>query len=138
MSNSNATQIAAQDRESDASHHGTSSGLIGSLAFIFWLNWCPKCGNAVDGTKHVVTLGLAFLPPQWRTMTEYRLYCFAQSGNAYRAALMLNLIGADWEPICVDFFDKGEQRTAEYRTTVNEMGEVPVLVHGPESSASPA
>ena len=63
-------------------------------------------------------------------MTEYRLYCFAQSGNAYRAALMLNLIGADWEPICVDFFDKGEQRTAEYRTTVNEMGEVPVLVHG--------
>ncbi len=63
-------------------------------------------------------------------MTEYRLYCFAQSGNAYRAALMLNLIGADWEPIRVDFFDKGEQRTAEYRTTVNEMGEVPVLVHG--------
>jgi glutathione S-transferase len=26
---------------------------------------------------------------------EYQLYCFAQSGNAYRAALMLNLIGAD-------------------------------------------
>jgi glutathione S-transferase len=63
-------------------------------------------------------------------MTEYRLYCFAQSGSAYRAALMLNLIGADWEPICVDFFGKGEQRTAEYRTAVNEMGEVPVLVHG--------
>jgi hypothetical protein len=32
-------------------------------------------------------------------MAEYQLYCFAQSGNAYRAALMLNLIGADWEPI---------------------------------------
>ncbi len=31
-------------------------------------------------------------------MAEYELYCFAQSGNAYRAALMLNLIGADWEP----------------------------------------
>src|SRR5260221_59512 len=29
-------------------------------------------------------------------MAEYQLYCFAQSGNAYRAALMLNLIGADW------------------------------------------
>ena len=40
-------------------------------------------------------------------MAEYQLYCFAQSGNAYRAALMLNLIGADWEPIFVDFF-KGE------------------------------
>ena len=63
-------------------------------------------------------------------MTEYRLYCFAQSGNAYRAALMLNLIGADWEPVWVDFFGKGEQRTAEYRETINEMGEVPVLVHG--------
>jgi hypothetical protein len=26
-------------------------------------------------------------------MAEYELYCFAQSGNAYRVALMLNLIG---------------------------------------------
>ena len=63
-------------------------------------------------------------------MAEYQLYCFAQSGNAYRAALMLNLIGADWQPIFVDFFVKGVQRTAEYRANVNEMGEVPVLVHG--------
>jgi glutathione S-transferase len=63
-------------------------------------------------------------------MAEYQLYCFAQSGNAYRAALMLNLIGADWQPIWVDFFGKGEQRSIEYRTDVNEMGEVPVLVHG--------
>ena len=63
-------------------------------------------------------------------MAEYQLYCFAQSGNAYRAALMLNLIGADWEPIWVDFFAKGEQRTPEYRSNVNEMGEAPVLVHG--------
>jgi glutathione S-transferase len=63
-------------------------------------------------------------------MAEYQLYCFAQSGNAYRVALMLNLIGADWEPIFVDFFAKGETRTAEYRTNINEMGEVPVLVHG--------
>jgi glutathione S-transferase len=62
-------------------------------------------------------------------MAEYQLYCFAQSGNAYRAALMLNLIGAEWEPIFVDFFGKAEQRTPEYRTNVNEMGEVPVLVH---------
>ena len=62
-------------------------------------------------------------------MADYQLYCFAQSGNAYRAALMLNLIGADWQPIFVDFFN-GETRTAEYRSTVNEMGEAPVLVHG--------
>ena len=48
-------------------------------------------------------------------MAEYQLYCFAQSGNAYRAALMLNLIGADWQPVFVDFF-KGETRTADYRS----------------------
>jgi glutathione S-transferase len=63
-------------------------------------------------------------------MSEYQLYCFAQSGNAYRAALMLNLIGVDWDPVWIDFFGKGVQRTSEYRTDVNEMGEVPVLVHG--------
>lgn len=63
-------------------------------------------------------------------MAEYQLYCFAQSGNAYRVALMLNLIGADWQPVFVDFFVKGETRTPEYRTNVNEMGEAPVLVHG--------
>ena len=61
-------------------------------------------------------------------MTDYQLYCFAQSGNAYRAALMLNLIGAKWEPIWTDFFGAGVQRTPGYRTDVNEMGEVPVLV----------
>ncbi|HEY6023540.1 MAG TPA: glutathione S-transferase family protein [Pseudolabrys sp.] len=63
-------------------------------------------------------------------MSEYQLYCFAQSGNAYRAALMLNLIGADWEPVWIDFFGQGVQRTPQYRADVNEMGEVPVLVHG--------
>jgi glutathione S-transferase len=62
-------------------------------------------------------------------MSEFQLHCFAQSGNAYRAALMLNLIGADWEAIFLDFFVKGTQRTPEFRTEVNEMGEAPVLVH---------
>jgi glutathione S-transferase len=63
-------------------------------------------------------------------MADYQLYCFAQSGNAYRAALMLNLIGADWEPIWYDFFGTGPQRTPEFRATINEMGEAPVLVDG--------
>jgi glutathione S-transferase len=63
-------------------------------------------------------------------VSEYQLYCFAQSGNAYRVALMLNLIGAKWEPMFVDFFSKGIPRTPEYRADINEMGEVPVLVHG--------
>jgi glutathione S-transferase len=63
-------------------------------------------------------------------MPEYQLHCFAQSGNSYRAALMLNLIGADWEPLFVDFFKTGVQRTPEFRNDINEMGEAPVLVHG--------
>jgi glutathione S-transferase len=63
-------------------------------------------------------------------MSEYQLYCFAQSGNAYRAALMLNLIGADWKPLWVDFFGAMVQRTPKFRAEVNEMGEAPVLVHG--------
>jgi glutathione S-transferase len=61
-------------------------------------------------------------------MAEYRLYCFAQSGNSYKAALMLNLCGADWEARFVDFFG-GETRKPEYRA-INEMGEAPVLEHG--------
>src|SRR3569833_3351893 len=62
-------------------------------------------------------------------MSEYKLYCFAQSGNAYRAALMLNLVGADWEPVFVDFFKSGVQRTPEFRTQINEMGEAPEHEH---------
>lgn len=63
-------------------------------------------------------------------MAEYQLYCFAQSGNAYRVALMLALTGADWAPMWVDFFAAGQTRTPDYRSDINEMGEVPVLVHG--------
>ncbi|MBX3589708.1 MAG: glutathione S-transferase N-terminal domain-containing protein [Burkholderiaceae bacterium] len=60
-------------------------------------------------------------------MADFTLYCFAQSGNAYKAALMLNLCGADWAPRFVDFFN-GETRTPAYRA-INVMGEVPVLEH---------
>lgn len=63
-------------------------------------------------------------------MPEYQLHCFAQSGNAYRAALMLELIGADWQPVWVDFFEGMVQRSPEFRRDVNEMGEAPVLIHG--------
>ena len=59
-------------------------------------------------------------------MADTTLYCFAQSGNAYKAALMLNLCGADWTPRFVDFLN-GETRTPEFRA-ISEMGEVPVLV----------
>ncbi|MEM7058064.1 MAG: glutathione S-transferase [Pseudomonadota bacterium] len=58
-------------------------------------------------------------------MGTYKLYCFAQSGNAYKVALALELAGADWEPVFVDFF-KGQHRTPEF-AEINPMAEVPVL-----------
>ena len=58
-----------------------------------------------------------------------KLYCFGESGNAYKAALPLALSGLDWAPVKVDFFN-GETRSPEYRAQVNEMGEAPVLVDG--------
>src|SRR5215468_12592019 len=61
-------------------------------------------------------------------MAEYRLYSFGESGNSYKAGLMLALSGCDWEPRRVDYFD-GETRGDAYRSTVNEMGEAPVLEH---------
>jgi glutathione S-transferase len=62
-------------------------------------------------------------------MSQIQLYCMGESGNSYKAALMLELCGFDWKPITVDFFG-GQTRTPEYRRDVNEMGEVPVMVDG--------
>ena len=56
------------------------------------------------------------------------LYCFGESGNAYKAALTMELAGYDWRPIHVDFFN-GETRSPEFRA-INEMGEVPVFREG--------
>jgi glutathione S-transferase len=59
----------------------------------------------------------------------YRLHCFCQSGNAYKAAMMLDLLGVPWEPIFVDFFG-GQTRDPAWRETLNATGEVPVLEDG--------
>lgn len=59
---------------------------------------------------------------------KYKLHCFAQSGNAYKVALMLSLCEADWEPVFVDFFNGGHL-TDEFKA-LNDMGEVPVLEAG--------
>ncbi|MBD3764889.1 MAG: glutathione S-transferase N-terminal domain-containing protein [Rhodobacterales bacterium] len=56
------------------------------------------------------------------------LYCFGESGNAYKAALTMTLAGHAWQPRYVDFFN-GETRSPEFRA-INPMGEVPVLVEG--------
>ena len=57
-----------------------------------------------------------------------QLYCFGESGNAYKAALTMTLSAYAWEPVWVDFFH-GETRTEGFRA-INAMGEVPVLVDG--------
>ncbi len=57
-----------------------------------------------------------------------RLYCFGESGNAYKCALALAMTGTPWQPVHVDFFGGGARDPA-FRA-VNPMGEVPVLVDG--------
>src|SRR5580700_7810036 len=62
-------------------------------------------------------------------MPTYRLHYFPESGNSYKLALMLTLCGQRFEPVWTDFAG-GTTRTAEWRRTVNEMGEIPVLEDG--------
>jgi glutathione S-transferase len=59
-------------------------------------------------------------------MTKYRLHYFPESGNSYKLALMLRLCGQAFEPVWTDF-GSGVTWTAEWRRTVNPMGEIPVL-----------
>jgi glutathione S-transferase len=61
-------------------------------------------------------------------MADYQLYCFGESGNSYKVALMLQAAELSWSPRFVDFFN-GETRQPEFRQNINEMGEVPVLLH---------
>ncbi len=57
-----------------------------------------------------------------------QLWCFGESGNAYKAALTMELAGYDWRPVYVDFFN-GEARSPDF-LAINEMGEVPVFREG--------
>jgi glutathione S-transferase len=59
-------------------------------------------------------------------MPVYRLHYIPESGNSYKLALMLTLCGQTFEPVWTDF-GGGATRTPEWRRTVNEMGEIPVL-----------
>ncbi len=58
-----------------------------------------------------------------------QLHCFGESGNAYKAALTLELAGLTWEPVKVDFFS-GTTRDPNWRNENNVMGEAPVLIDG--------
>lgn len=57
---------------------------------------------------------------------SYRLHYFPESGNSYKLALMPTLCGQTFGPVWTDF-GGGVTRTPEWRATVNEMGEIPVL-----------
>ena len=57
-----------------------------------------------------------------------QLQCFGESGNAYKAALTLELAGINWAPVFVDFFS-GQMRSDAYRE-LNIMAEAPVLIDG--------
>ncbi len=59
-------------------------------------------------------------------MPSYRLHYFPESGNSYKLALMLTLCGQSFEPVWTDFAG-GVTRSAEWRASVNAMGEIPVL-----------
>lgn len=64
-------------------------------------------------------------------MAEFVLHCFGESGNCYKAALMLQLSGLDWEAKFVPYFE-GATQTPDWRASFNEMGEAPVLEHAGE------
>ena len=57
-----------------------------------------------------------------------QLWCFGESGNAYKPALTMQVAGYDWQPVYVDFFN-GEGRSPAFRA-LNPMGEVPVFREG--------
>ena len=59
-------------------------------------------------------------------MTTYRLHYFPESGNSYKLALMLTLCGQEFEPVWTDF-GAGVTRAAQWRESINAMGEIPVL-----------
>ena len=88
--------------------------------------------DASGGALYAVETAIGHL------MAEYELYCFAQSGNAYRAALMLNLIGADWRPLFVDFFGKGVPRTPSIAARSTKWARFRCSCTAQKNSASPA
>ena len=58
-------------------------------------------------------------------MTHYKLYGRGESGNTYKAALMLSLCGMSWQPRLVNFFNS--ETKSNFSSALNTMGEIPVL-----------
>src|SRR5262249_6976937 len=97
----------------------TDSG-ASSLASWLAARECPWPFSMLAWRRNYALAGRA------HAMAKYRLHCFCQSGNSYKAALYLNCAGLEWEPVFVEFF-KGATREPKWRESVNEMGEAPVL-----------
>jgi len=59
----------------------------------------------------------------------YKLHAFAQSGNAYKVALLLQALRQPWTPVHLPFADfaGGVPRSDAWRQDVNAMGEIPIL-----------
>ena len=59
----------------------------------------------------------------------YTLHAFAQSGNAYKVAVLLQALRQPWTPVHMPFADfvGGIPRSDAWRRDVNEMGEIPIL-----------
>jgi glutathione S-transferase len=64
------------------------------------------------------------------TPPMYRLHCFSQSGNSFKAAFLLRALAQPFETVLVDFM-QGATRDEAWRVRTNEMGEAPVLEDGP-------
>ena len=62
----------------------------------------------------------------------YKLHAFAQSGNTYKVALLLQALRQPWTAVHLPFADfaAGIQRSDAWRQDVNPMGEIPVLEVG--------
>ncbi|MFT5439269.1 MAG: glutathione S-transferase [Alphaproteobacteria bacterium] len=62
-------------------------------------------------------------------MTEYKLHCFYNSGNAFKVAMMLDVAGCDWR--AVEVTPGGDAvHDAAWWAQANGFGEVPVLERG--------
>jgi glutathione S-transferase len=62
----------------------------------------------------------------------YKLHAFAQSGNVFKVAVLLQALRQPWTPIHLPFSDfvAGVPRSDAFRQDVNAMGEVPILEVG--------
>jgi glutathione S-transferase len=80
-------------------------------------------GQSADRTNANLSLARNNMEP---AVPSYRLHYFPESGNSYKLALMLTLCGETFESVWTDF-GAGVTRTPEWRRSVNEMGEIPVL-----------